>query len=213
MRSIVIELHPGAMRQDNWRTRGRSSAHYWRGDLAVSAGYHEMCQAIVLLGIASRAQVSLLRRFPEGHLEDFYYLSVLADGDMDLPQVVSILGALGHLIEVDQFTGTRRQMLDQVIQRQAAGGICLLDLADPINGCRLWILVVGVEFSVDDGRKSPTALLTLCSSERSVEVAAWNGRLELQSPPDRRWLHYRAVDGSIRKVALGNVVAMKRRLP
>ena len=84
---------------------------------------------------------------------------------------------------------------------------------DPIHHCRLWILVVGVEFSVDDGRKSPTALLTLCSNERSVEVAAWNGRLELQSPPDRRWLHYRAVDGSIRKFALGNVVAMKRRLP
>lgn len=213
MKSIIIELHAGAMRQENWRTRGRSGAHYWRGDLAVAAGYHEMCQAIVLLGIASRAQVSLLRRFPEGDLEDFYYLSVLADDYMDLQQVVAILGTLSHLIEVHQLSGTRRQMLDQVLERQADGEVCLLDLADPVHDCRLWILVVGVEFSVDDGRKSPTALMTLCSNDHGVNVAAWNGRLELQSPPDRRWLHYRGADGSIRKVALGNVVAMKRRSP
>ena len=213
MDPIVIELHPGSMRQENWRTRGRSCAHFWRGDLAVSAGYHVMCQAIVILGIASRSYVSTLRRIPEGRLEDFYYTSVLADTYMDVPQIVGTLSTLSHLMDVEALSGTRKQMLAQVTKRQADGEVCMLDLADHLHGCRLWLLVVGIELSADRGKTLPTALLVLDSNERGVAVAAWNGRLELRTPPSRSRLHYRAVDSSIREVTLGNVIAIKRRAP
>ena len=213
MHPIVIELHSGSMRQNNWRTRGRSGAHFWRGDLAVAAGYHVICQAIVILGIASRPRVSTLRVLPDGHLKDFYFTCMLADQQMDWPQVVSALDTLSHLIEVDSIQGTRRQLLDQVVRRQTTGEVCMLDLADHHHGCRLWLVVVGVEFGTSAGRRQPTALMVLDANERGVAVAAFNGRLELQSPPSRSRLHYRAVDGSIREVTLGNVVALKRRSP
>lgn len=211
MRGHQLHLHPGAT-SEHLRARGRSTAHLQTGSCEGSAsGFYVAAMALIVLGIASRSMVRTLALDPTGRLEDFEILGHSPEG-IDDSRMSVLWATAGNLVRVKECqTAKRSQLIRTLVNELEHGAVCAVSTSPDSFQYHEWILAIGVEYRCDGGLKRPTALLTLDPRLPCDRIAAWNGRLELNRPPDARQLFLNCADGSLRSVFVRSAFVVSTR--
>lgn len=214
MERVNIHLHAGATHPENWRTRGRSTAHLRKGDISGSiSGYISACMALIVLGVTSRAHIRSAYAVPDGKLEEFFTAGLESSFGLDGKGMARLLSTVGRFVRTLRLRGKRDWLIQAALSRMGDGEVCLVALSDSgFHYCE-WRLVVGVEWRTDTTGPQPMALLVLDPAAPIGRIAAWNGRLEIVGMPDETSMHYTAEDGGVRTVTLKYVFALRKRTP
>ena len=214
MDRVTIHLHAGATHPENWRTRGRSTAHLRKGDISGSvSGYISACMALIVLGVTSRSHIRSAYAVPDGKLEEFFAEGLESSFGLDGKRMAKLLATISRFVRTLRLRGKRDWLIQAALSRMDEGEVCLVALGDSgFHYCE-WRLAVGAEWRIDTTGHHATALLMLDPSAPIGRIAAWNGRLETVGMPDDKCMYYTAEDGAVRTVTLKYVFALRKKTP
>jgi hypothetical protein len=216
MATLQLQMHAGVVPQNSptWRQRAHS-AHLAQGALDGACGAYSVFQALIVLGVASKAHVRCLKRIAQSdRLEHTWNQAIrnffigTDDDDMD-----ALLQTLADQVERRRVTGSMRRVLAFALERLAAGEVVIVGFEDEGMRGGHWVTAVGVEELVSPEGRAVTGILCLDSGEVAPAIAPFNTRLDLRSQcRGARHLHYR-VPGGIRMVTCTSAIALSRRRP
>jgi len=215
MQTLQTCVHSGVVRHDptNHWLRNRS-AHLRKGDLTRSSGPLSVLMAMMSFGFASKAYVRDLPDAQEGDLLEPLWVRArdVFFAGAEPGQILTLLDAVERYVSRESKTGSMRKVLAFTLARLAANDLVLLGFGEAAIGTYHWTLAVGVESEVSGRKREATGVLCLDAAEAAPMLAAFNARLELDSPKrGASKLSYRGADGRVLLVTCTSAIALSRR--
>ena len=213
MPTLHLRLHPGLIpdAQATWRQRHRTP-HLRQGDLDGSCGASVVLTALIILRLATWAEVRTLRILSPGRLEETYSkcLETFFGGSSDA-DMFELLDTLRGTLRYRVTTGSMRRVRDFALARLRLDELVIVGINPWGTRRGHWVLGVGAEIVSNAGSRAVIGILCLDPAEPSPLVAPFNGKLDLESPATgARHVHYRTA-GSIRNVTCKIAIALSLR--
>jgi hypothetical protein len=214
MPTLQTRMHPGVMPVDTKiRARYQRGPHLMAGSIDGACGPLALWSALIVLGIATRAQVICQKYlFTDDAFEETWLRSLdLWFQGADDNEFDALLETVSRYVDHSACGGAMRKQVAFAVSSLRKSELVLLGLGRP-SGDGHWVLACGLEELVSTESSEVIGILCLDSSEPAPELLRYNARLELHVPQKgATFVRFHGVSGDTRSMTIDRAIALRRR--